>query len=380
VTRRLVQRAGAAFAVLPGLILLLAGLAGEARAQLFTDTESRKAIAAQREVISGLQAQIAELVRQNEQLLARVGQLETAVKSQALLELLNQIEQLQVEVRRLRGQQEVLGNAQETSARRQRDMYVDLDTRLRRLEAPSAAAATTAVPAPGAAAGAPSPAGPGTTPSGPGPSSAAPAAPGTAPAAATPPASPGAGGTRPSTVVAAPAAASAPGGTTAPGLVIPPAAIGKLPPGPVPASGPPGPAVANPPAAAVDAATVAAEQKLYDTAHQARKIGNFAGAINDFQSLVKANPRGRLAPAAQYWIGDSHFNLREYRAAIAAQRQLISTWPDSDKVPDAMLNIASAQAELGETAAARRTMEDLIARHPKSEAADRARQRLAVRK
>ncbi|MFN9942770.1 MAG: YbgF trimerization domain-containing protein, partial [bacterium] len=117
-------------------------------------------------MISGLQAQIAELVRQNEQLLARVGQLETAVKSQALLELLNQIEQLQVEVRRLRGQQEVLGNAQETSARRQRDMYVDLDTRLRRLEAPSAAAATTAVPAPGAAAGPPSPAGPGTTPSG----------------------------------------------------------------------------------------------------------------------------------------------------------------------------------------------------------------------
>jgi TolA-binding protein len=42
-----------------------------------------------------------------------------------------------------------------------------------------------------------------------------------------------------------------------------------------------------------------------------------------------------------------------------------------------MLNMASAQYESGDNAAARKTMDSLIARHPSSEAADKARRRVA---
>ena len=48
-------------------------------------------------------------------------------------------------------------------------------------------------------------------------------------------------------------------------------------------------------------------------------------------------------------------------------------------MPDALLNISSAQGELNDNAAARRTLEELIARYPTSEAAGKARQRLGVR-
>jgi TolA-binding protein len=48
-------------------------------------------------------------------------------------------------------------------------------------------------------------------------------------------------------------------------------------------------------------------------------------------------------------------------------------------VPDALLNVASAQFELGDGAASRRTLEELIAKYPQSEAATKARQRLAIR-
>jgi TolA-binding protein len=58
---------------------------------------------------------------------------------------------------------------------------------------------------------------------------------------------------------------------------------------------------------------------------------------------------------------------------------LLATYPDSQKVPDAMLNIASCQVELGDTAGSRRTLEDLVAKYPVSEAAGKARQRLAGR-
>ncbi len=46
-------------------------------------------------------------------------------------------------------------------------------------------------------------------------------------------------------------------------------------------------------------------------------------------------------------------------------------------MPDALLNIASSQAELGETAAAHKTMDELVGKHPASDAADKARRRMA---
>ena len=70
---------------------------------------------------------------------------------------------------------------------------------------------------------------------------------------------------------------------------------------------------------------------------------------------------------------------KDYRAAIASQRQLLIAYPDSPKIPDALLNVASAQSELGDNAAARRTLEELIGKFPQSDAAGKAKQRLGQR-
>ena len=63
---------------------------------------------------------------------------------------------------------------------------------------------------------------------------------------------------------------------------------------------------------------------------------------------------------------------------MASQQRLIATYPDSASAPDALLNIASSQAELGDNAAARKTMDTLVARYPASEAADKARRRMTT--
>jgi tol-pal system protein YbgF len=94
---------------------------------------------------------------------------------------------------------------------------------------------------------------------------------------------------------------------------------------------------------------------------------------------VKTYPRSPLASSAQYWIGNAHFARKDYRAAIASQRQLLVAYPDSTKVPDALLNVASAQSELGDNVAARRTLEELIGKFPQSDAAAKAKQRLGQR-
>ncbi|MBI2311904.1 MAG: tol-pal system protein YbgF [Betaproteobacteria bacterium] len=157
------------------LALLLAGAWSTGHAGLFDDEEARKRIAEQ-------QAQIGQLQTQNQALLDRVAKLEDALKNQGLLDLLNRIEALTAEISRLRGEIEVVQNGVATGEKRQKDFYVDLDTRLRRLEQPGAPAPGAAAPAPPAAA----------QPANPGPASAVPSVPAPAKAAvaSAPPASP----------------------------------------------------------------------------------------------------------------------------------------------------------------------------------------------
>src|SRR5574341_174171 len=58
----------------------------------------------------------------------------SAVDRGALLDLANQIERMREDVARMRGQLEVLGNQSETAEARQKQFYLDIDTRLRKLE------------------------------------------------------------------------------------------------------------------------------------------------------------------------------------------------------------------------------------------------------
>jgi tol-pal system protein YbgF len=285
----------------------------------------------------------------------RVAQADT--RSPGVVQLMNQIETMNADLNRLRGQLEVVNNSLENAQRRQRDMYLDLDTRLRRLEG-------------GAEGGA--------------------KADGKAGAdlesrvkkletdhggeskhdqqlldletrlrkleqqagAVAPPAVP---------------AAAAPGATvTAPTPPTPPTVARPT----VPAAG----GVA--PSAAVTTSEAAA-RRAYDSAMALYRANDFQGAISAFDSFLKRYPRDPLAPNAQYWIGDAWFNLRDFRAAAAAQQAMITAYPDSPKLPDAMLNLSSAQIALGDNVTARKTLEDLIARYPQTDAAERAKQRLA---
>ena len=289
----------------PAILALFAAVSiavgsAPAAAALFGDDVARRGVAEQQKRVDGLSARFEDLG-------ARFAKLEEAVKAQAssgnqpVLELAGQLQSLREEMRSMRGQLEVLSNVIESSSKRQRDMYVDLDTRLRRFEQSPPGAA----PAPGAAAPAPSP------------------APAPAAAASAPP------------PIAAAAAAAA----------------------------------AAPPA--VD------ETRAYEAAQNQRRIGNYQAAVVAFQNFVTHYPRSPLAHRAQYWVGDSYYNLRDYKNAIANQQKLISTYPESASVPDALLNMASSYIELGDNAAARRTMDSLVARYPSSDAAEKARRRSA---
>jgi len=121
--------------------------AWQAHAALFDDEEARKRID---EVKREQQA----FARETD---ARLGRIEESVRNIGVVELLRQIEALNAEVARLRGQIEVLANQNDQLQKKQRDFYLDLDSRMRRLEggaapSPGSAPAAAAIAAPPVAA------------------------------------------------------------------------------------------------------------------------------------------------------------------------------------------------------------------------------------
>ena len=109
-----------------------------ARAGLFDDDEARRRI-------DMLRQELSQQGKDNE---ARIQRLEEAIRSIGVVELVRQIEGVNAEIARLRGQLEVLANENQQIQKRQRDFYLDLDSRLKRLEGGTPAGATGATSAP----------------------------------------------------------------------------------------------------------------------------------------------------------------------------------------------------------------------------------------
>ena len=277
-------------------LLLSALIPISAHAGMFDDEEARKQILQ-------LRSQMADTQRALDQ---RVAELEAQAKNRSIIDLFNQVETLKTEFARLRGQIELLQNEMENTQKRQRDLYVDLDGRMRKMEAQLAAQAAAAATAP--------------------------------PVASMPP----------GVVGAVPANPSNP--TADASRVMPPAVVDPV-----------------------------AEQRAYDQGLEHFRASRFAEAVSAFQIFNRTFTRSTLVPSAQYWIGNSLYATRDFRGAIAAQRQLIAQYPDSAKASDALLNIASAQSELGDLQAARATLQEVASKYPSSEAGIKAKQRLGIR-
>ena len=284
--------------------LALAGISS-AYAGMFDDEEARKQILQ-------LRSQVTETQRAIDQ---RVAELEAQARNRSIIDLFNQVETLKTEFARLRGQIEVLQNEMENTQKRQRDLYVDLDGRLRKMEAAMLELAARAAQTPPAGAGA-------------------------GPVAAMPPG-----------VVAPPVAGD-------PSRAMPPASVAVS---PSPMMDP------------------VAEQRAYDQGLEHFRGGRFGEAVTAFQLFIRNFPKSTLVPSAQYWIGNSLYAVRDFRGAIATQRQLLTQFPDSAKASDALLNIASAQSELGDLQGSRATMQEVVAKYPASEAGVKAKQRLGIR-
>lgn len=100
----------------------------------FEDKEARKKITDNQ---TQNELSINELKKNLQSLDARVAEIEAIIKGQGLLDLQQKIEQLNLELSRVKGELEVAAHNIANTQQRQRDLYADTDTRLRQLESPA---------------------------------------------------------------------------------------------------------------------------------------------------------------------------------------------------------------------------------------------------
>ena len=114
----------------------------------------------------------------------------------------------------------------------------------------------------------------------------------------------------------------------------------------------------------------------YQTAFDALKQGRYAESAALFNAFMRQHPDHELADNAMYWLGESHYVTQNYQAALETFRGLIQRYPEGEKTADAELKIGYCLYELGQYADAELALSGVIQRYPDSTVARLAESRL----
>lgn len=93
---------------------------------------------------------------------------------------------------------------------------------------------------------------------------------------------------------------------------------------------------------------------------------NYQSAITMFESLMSASTSHSLSDNAQYWIGECHYALGQYDAAII-DFEKVFTFPKSNKQDDAQYKLGLCYIRKGDSSKAKDELNRLINSFPNSE-------------
>lgn len=253
---------------------------------------------------------------------ARVARMEHMLEGGTLVNMLDRLDTLQQQLQKMQGDLEVQQHDLQALRKHQRDLYLDLDRRLRKLEAGQSAAAN--------------------APQGQGGGQAAPAA-----AAAQGAAGAAAGGAAAEAQPPNGGAQSAAGGQAAPGSPAP-----------------------------LSPQQQQQMQADYDQAFKLLRGAQYEKAIAAFEQFLKKYPQGALSDNAQYWLGEANYVIRRFPEALKDFQQVVSRYPDSPKVPDAELKAGFTRYEMDQWDEARKALTEVTKKYPDTTAAKLAENRL----
>ena len=129
-----------------------------------------------------------------------------------------------------------------------------------------------------------------------------------------------------------------------------------------------------------DTADPEAEKRAYDEAFSALKDGRYSESARRFQTSIAQYPDGDLTGNAYYWLGESYYVTQNYRVALETFGTLLSRFPQNQKAPDALLKTGYCQYELKQWDAAEATLNSVVETYPNTTVARLAQGRLRALK
>ena len=116
--------------------------------------------------------------------------------------------------------------------------------------------------------------------------------------------------------------------------------------------------------------------RLFDTAMNDYLGGDYQLAIPGFDAYLRTYATAPNAAQAQYYVGESLFQLTRYQEAVTSYGRVIQTYPGSTWVAEAYYKQGLSFERLKENDRARQAYEAVIKNFPDSNAAVLAKQRL----
>jgi tol-pal system protein YbgF len=104
----------------------------------------------------------------------------------------------------------------------------------------------------------------------------------------------------------------------------------------------------------------------YDLAYGYILRKDYALAEDGFRTFLRKYPSDRMAPEAQYWLGESLFQRQRYRDAAEAFLNVSTKYESTAKAPDALLRLGQSLAVLGEKEAACASLGEVLRKYPRA--------------
>lgn len=117
-------------------------------------------------------------------------------------------------------------------------------------------------------------------------------------------------------------------------------------------------------------------KKAYRAAYQKVKDRQFDQASVSLAAFIKAHPQSHYVPNAYFWLGELYYLESDLPKSKQSFDVLIKQYPKHRKIADAKFKLGKIYHQLGDNKSARSMLESVLNDHPGSTAANPAREYL----
>ena len=105
--------------------------------------------------------------------------------------------------------------------------------------------------------------------------------------------------------------------------------------------------------------------------------GDLDGARQGFAAFLRDHENSDLSPNARYWLGEAHYGKKDYKQAIDSYDRVELDFPQSEKVPAAILKKGYAYLAMKDKKRASSAFKQVVTLYPRTPEAGKASDKLS---